>query len=268
MKNNQTKIILVGVFMFLIGNLKAQETVTIPLTDSNKKGFLKVGIINGSISVEGYNGKEVEITGNVRENRRKKRKEEHVGLKRISAKNLEFSVEENDNNVIVKSQPMTTIDFKIKVPRNFSLKLATINNGEINVSNIKGVIEASNPNGKITMTDIDGSVSADAINGNIVVAFKGVLPNTPMAFSSLNGKIDITFPKNTKANIKMKSDIGEMFTDFNIKSLPQKKTKSKKKGKDGVYRVKVDKWIIGAINGGGPEFLFKNFNGDIILRSK
>ena len=34
------------------------------------------------------------------------------------------------------------------------------------------------------------------------------------------------------------------------------------------YNVKVEKWITGSINGGGPEILFKNFNGDVIIRAK
>jgi len=182
---------------------------------------------------------------------------------------MEFSVEEYENTIRVESTPFGTVDFEIKVPVNFSLKVSTVNNGFIAVTNVKGAIEVSNVNGKITLKDITGSVSGDTVNGDIIANLLKVTPNTAMAFSSLNGKLDVTFPKSMKANLKLKSDRGEIFTDFNLQSKPQKAKVTKgKSSKGGVYKVKVENWIVGSINGGGPEISFKTFNGDIILRAK
>ena len=89
-----------------------------------------------------------------------------------------------------------------------------------------------------------------------------------MAFSSMNGDLDITFPKDFKADVKVKSDRGEIFTDFDLKTKPNTATVTKGENSRGnAYRVKVEKWITGSINGGGAELLFKNFNGDVIIRS-
>ena len=119
------------------------------------------------------------------------------------------------------------------------------------------------------MKDISGSVSADALNKDIKINFVEVTPNVAMAFSSLNGDIDITFPKTIKANIKVKSDRGEIYTDFDLKAKPSKAKVTKGDNKKGnAYTVKLEKWITGSINGGGAEILFKNFNGDVIIRSK
>ena len=38
--------------------------------------------------------------------------------------------------------------------------------------------------------------------------------------------------------------------------------------KAGVYKVVVDDWKRGEVNGGGPEFTMKNYNGDILIRKK
>ena len=35
-----------------------------------------------------------------------------------------------------------------------------------------------------------------------------------------------------------------------------------------VYKVIVDEWKRGDINGGGPELTIKNYNGDIFIRRK
>jgi DUF4097 and DUF4098 domain-containing protein YvlB len=274
MKTNNIKIVLTSFILFFTINLSAQETVTVPLSNPSKPGLLKVGIINGSITVKGISGKEAVVKGVKRKTKsyysgRKTSKNDTKGLKRISNNSLEFSVKEYDNTVRVESSPKGTTDFEIEIPANFSLKLSTINKGEILVENVNGVIDVSNLNGKITLKDISGALSADALNKDIIVNFIKVTPNTPMAFSSLNGDIDITFPKDIKADIKVKSDRGEIFTDFELKAKPSKAKVTRGDVKRGnAFNVKVEKWIVGSINGGGAEILFKNFNGDVIIRAK
>ena len=109
---------------------------------------------------------------------------------------------------------------------------------------------------------------AHALNGHVVVTFNRIDPQKPMAFSSLNGDIDVTFPADLKANVNLRTDNGEVYSDFDIKlaaSTPQQ-TVEDERGKGGKYRVKIDKTVRGAINGGGPEMQFKNFNGNIYIR--
>ena len=270
MKLKAIKSIAVAILFLMVANSSAQEKISVPLSNPSNSGVLKMGIVSGAITITGYNGNEVVVIGTKRAERKRKNKSKNkYGLKKISNKSMEFSVEEYDNTVKVESTPMTTIDFEIKVPVNFSLKVSTVNRGFIEVSNIKGAIEVSNVNGKITLKDITGSVSADTVNGDIVANLLKVTPNTAMAFSNLNGKLDVTLPKSIKANVKIKSDRGEIFTDFDLQSKPQKAKVTKgKASKGGVYKVKVENWITGSINGGGPEISFKTFNGDIILRAK
>ena len=274
MKIKYIKIVIVSLLFFVTTNINAQETVTIPLSNPAKVGMLKLGIISGSITVKGTSRKDVVIKGTKRQdsdrqNHRRNGKKNTGGLKRISNNSLEFSAEEFDNVVRVRGSHQGTTDFEIEVPKNFSLKLSTLNRGEIYVENVNGVMEISNTNGKITLKDISGSVSADALNRDIKVNFIKVTPNVAMAFSSLNGDIDITFPKTLKADIKVKSDRGEIYTDFDLKAKPSKAKVTKNNDRKGnAYKVKVEKWITGSINGGGAEILFKNFNGDVIIRAK
>ena len=41
-----------------------------------------------------------------------------------------------------------------------------------------------------------------------------------MAFTSLNGIVDVTLPASVKANVKLRSDQGDVFTDFDIQLTP------------------------------------------------
>ena len=67
-----------------------------------------------------------------------------------------------------------------------------------------------------------------------------------------------------KANLKMKTQYGEIFSDFDI-FLDKRKAKIKKESTKSV--ISLDEWTIGKINGGGPEYLIKSHNGDIFIKS-
>ena len=38
--------------------------------------------------------------------------------------------------------------------------------------------------------------------------------------------------------------------------------------KSGTYKLKIDEWKKGDVNGGGAEIAMKNYNGDIYIRKK
>jgi len=273
MNTKNIKLAIVSILFLLTASITAQETIKVPLSNPAKPGLLKMGIINGSITIKGYSGKEVVIKGTRRKTNDHYNyhgsKKSKTGLKRISNNSLEFSATEYDNVVRISTPVQITTDFEIQVPRTFSLKVSTINNGDIYVENVNGVMDVSNKNGKITLKEISGSVSADTLNGGITISFAKVTPGVAMAFSNLNGDIDVTFPKTIKADIKIKSDRGEVYTDFDLKTKPSKAKITKGESSRGnAYRVKVEKWVTGSINGGGAEILFKNFHGDVIIRAK
>jgi DUF4097 and DUF4098 domain-containing protein YvlB len=176
-----------------------------------------------------------------------------------------LEIEEDDNVIEVDvSSLRQSIDLIIQVPYSTSLELEAHNFGDITVENVTGEIEANNHNGAIRLTGISGVVVANTWNGEVVVSFTSVDPDKAMSFSTWNGDIDVTFPANIKASVKMKSEQGEVYSDFDI----QLDTTSQKKEvkKEGKYRISFEKYIIGSINGGGPEYHFKTYNGDIFIR--
>jgi len=264
------QIIIVASLLVTSYNIQAQENVkeqlVVPLSSPNQVGELKVGLINGSISVTGYNGKEVIIDAEMVQ--KKVSKSQKNGLTRVSSGTLDVSAEERDNKVRISTNSYKrSINLSIKVPQNFSLNLSAINNGDISVDNVNGEFEIKNVNGKITMTNISGSVNANTTNGKLTIGFNKIDANTNMALSSFNDNIDITLPKTAKATIKAKSDQGEIYTDFDM-ALEKRKPKVENSSQSNTYRVKIEQWVYGKINGGGPEITMKSYNGDIIVRAK
>jgi DUF4097 and DUF4098 domain-containing protein YvlB len=86
-----------------------------------------------------------------------------------------------------------------------------------------------------------------------------------MAFSTLNGDVRVTLPADTKANLKLKSDNGDVFSDFDI-DIDKTPSKIDKVTEPGMYKIKKDDWVYGKINGGGPEMIMKNMMGDIYVK--
>lgn len=244
------------------------DQLVVPLSDPGKPYKVEVNLVNGSIKVAGYDGKEVVIEVQSESKRRERDDDDHSknGMHRINGGNsMDITAKEKNNTVTIGSDmPSRGGTVSIKIPRNIAnLKVSTINGGVIVVSNVNGEIEADNTNGAIVLTDISGSVVANSINGAVKVAFKSIDPKA-MAFSTLNGVIDVTFPANLKANVKLKSDRGNVYSDFDI--VTDKQTpKVTKSNSEGMYRLTVDETINGKIDGGGPELIMKSMNGNIYL---
>jgi hypothetical protein len=248
----------------------AKEQLTIPLTDPTKPGSLKVNLINGTIHVTGYTGNQVVIDAVAKgsEGENKKKDEQAGGMKRIvpPGAGIDLTATEENNVVKVTTKFVNkTINLNIKVPQKFTLRVGTINNGDIIIDNVNGELEITNVNGNITLSNVSGSVVANTVNGTLKANFLSIDSKSPMAFSTLNGNVDVTLPPAAKFDVKLKSDRGEIYSDFDVdvdKSQPQ----ATRSGKDGMYKVSIEDWVKGKVNGGGGEIMMKNMNGNIYVR--
>lgn len=264
-------ITAVATITLLCVTAPAQEKIPVPLDDPSRPATVKIGQVSGSITVKGYEGKEVIVEAKARnenEGRRKRDSEAPSGMKRLSIGSTGLEIDEENNVVrISTASHMRPIDVTISVPARSNLILSTVNDGDIQVSNVEGELDVNDVNGNVTITNCAGSVVAHALNGKLQATLTRV-NGKPMAFSSLNGDIDVTFPADLKATVSFASDRGDVFSDFDVAMSSQnmKPVVEEKGGEGGRYRVKLDKTVRGTINGGGPEIQFKNFNGAIYIR--
>lgn len=242
------------------------DRVPVTLSDPTRPAMVKVSLVNGGITVKAYDGKEVVVEARPR-NHDSARSDGNP--KRIVISSTGLAVEEENNEVRINTDSyMRAIDLTISVPAHTSLKLRAVNYGDIVVTGVDGELDIDDVNGSVTLNNISGSAVAHALNGHLYATFARVNPQKPMAFSSLNGDIDVTFPADLKANLNIRSDRGDVFSDFDVQmqaaaAQPQVEDG---RGHGGKYRVKIDKAVHGTINGGGPEFQFTNFQGQIYIR--
>ena len=292
-------------FLSLGAQSEEGERTVVTLSKPGQAVQLNANLLNGSIKVTGYNGKEVIVSavprgkvfkgdnhiseavdtamkkaGEVLEDldvdmetkegsRKTKVKKDRQGMKRIGGTSgAGLVIREKTNVVDVEIESIwASVDLDIKVPSNTSVKLEAVNGGALIVNGLSGRHELQHVNGKIIMSDISGSVLAATTNGDVTIAFKQIDPKEEMSFSSFNGDVDVTFPAALKAEVVFSTERGEIYSDFEVdsRSVTDKKV-SDRRSTGGRFEVRFDKAIHGQINGGGQKISFKTFNGDILIR--
>ena len=266
-----TILIFAGTFTF--GQQAASDRVNVTFSDPSQPGFVKIYVESGSITVKGYNGKEVIVEAKLRGESAQPTEEipdKARGMKRITANQTGLVVEEEDNEMtIYVGGNDNDVDLSVQVPMQISLKLHCNEGGDVLVENVIGEIEAANSEGNLTLRNISGSAVANAYDGDLAVSFDQIDPGKPMSFSSYDGDVDVTFPSTVKAMVMIKANDGEIYSDFEIdlKTSPRQQVKDERKA-GGRYRISFGEFVTGNINGGGPEYQFITYDGNVYIRKK
>ena len=250
-----------------VGQQPSADQVTVPLSDPSRPALIDVSLVHGSITVRGSNRKDVLVTARPEADRPSRRFDPDAsGMRRIP-QTAGFRITEDGNRIRVGSDnPNRSITFEIEAPARADLKLKTVNGGEILVENIEGDLTVSNTNGGITLNNVAGTVNAGTTNGSVRASLTRVTADQDMAFRSLNGTVDVTLPPTTRANLRLRSDNGDVYSDFDVQLAASAPVVQESRGSNGRYRISRNRSIVGAINGGGPEFELRTFNSNVYVR--
>jgi DUF4097 and DUF4098 domain-containing protein YvlB len=262
-----------------------------------KKGVdnaLIIANINGSIKVTGYEGDKVfvEVTRTIKAKTPERLEQGKAQLKlgvldradtlilytegicsrfgKSSKKNGDWSqrngwgYEWNNKDDDCKDLFDYTFDYVIKVPMSVNVLMSTVNQGDLEVENLKGSILANNVNGSIKLANLYREASASTINGNVDITYTKN-PDKACRFYTLNGDINAWFQKGLSANMSFESFNGELFTNVpNLQSLPVAVEK-KETEKGTKFKVNGNRFKIG---NGGVVLDFETFNGDVFVKEK
>ncbi|MCX6572244.1 MAG: DUF4097 family beta strand repeat-containing protein [Candidatus Aminicenantes bacterium] len=193
-----------------------------------------------------------------------------AGMKLLSGSASGLEIQEENNVVQVSTESWkAATDLVIQVPRSTSLEVRSTMDGAVIVEGVNGEIDINNINGPVTLKNVSGNTLVHTVNGDIEVVLARVAADKPLSFSTMNGDIDVTLPADVKANLKMKSEQGEIYSDFDINMTRQPaKSEAAEKTEQGKFRITFDKSLYGIVNGGGQEIGFNTFSGNIYIRKK
>ena len=232
----------------------------------------------GSIEVTGYSGEEVQVkihkTTRARSEKKAVRAAEEVQL-RITEDDgsLELYVDgpfrERDRHGVnwrgYKRESYEVIyDFELKIPRDCSIELSTVNDGDIRVESVEGDFDVHNVNGGVEMKYMSGSGDVYTVNGKLTTEFRAN-PSADCSFRTINGDVRLYFQPGLSADFYLKTMNGDAFTDFEVSSLPAKSISHDATDGGKVYKV-------GHLSGvragnGGPEIQLNTLNGDMFILS-
>ena len=241
---------------------------------------LEVRAITGAITIEAYDGADVEVLINKTINGRSRAD--------IEAATREVKLDTADNggavSLIVRYPNESTCgekdvrwshwkqknydvryDFTIRVPKDTRLELCTINRGDIAVNGTRADFSIHSINGRITMTDVGGSGEATTINGRVTAAFAAA-PREDSLFKTINGDVVLEMPDALAADLRMKTFNGGLYTDFEVQPLPTAVNVSSRQ-QDGRFVYRTSGFTSVRAGAGGPDLTLETLNGDVrVLR--
>jgi hypothetical protein len=249
----------------------AANSVAIPVRDPSQPRTLKINLTQGSVHVLGYDGTNIVMAtpspaSTTQKNRRARDSSSPESTEAASSATLPgFNIIEQDAEVLITAGlPNIARDLDIRAPRSTAVRFTGVN-GSLVVEQLNGDIEAKNLNGEIQLKQISGSVALHSLNGKIQVSFSKVPPDKAMSFSTLTGDIEVTFPVDLQANVKLKTSNGYIDNEFEVRPEARARPTPPKNPQlpESLSPPFMGRTLVGAINGGGPEFQFITHNGNI-----
>lgn len=265
-------IIIIGFLALTLALNGQQKEVVVPFSEPSKAKTLDIQIFSGDIKIVGSSRADVLIKYKVEEKEEDhfpKKEDKSKGMKKIGGGNFQFEIGERNNEVSVNSQNfMNSLSMEIEVPSDIDIDISKQIGQNISIENISGFINAESNVGNVTMKGIRGSVNASSSAGEIIVDFDRIDPEQAMTFNTITGNIELTFPGSHQADLKMRTEWGDIYSDMDIATKVMEDKTSKSIAKDGGMRIISNNWTYGSLNGGGPEMTLKTQMGSIYLRKK
>ncbi len=255
----------------LVAVLAAAQTspqrIAVPLADPSAPATIEVSLMTGRLTVEAYEGAEVVIepapVGPPERTRR-----QPGGMYRIPNTSLGLTVEQEGNTVSIDGEWGDNLGaLTVRVPRRTSVHAGNINGGDIVIRGVAGDHELDHVNGGIQALDVSGSVVASTTNGNVLVTFAAIDRQAPMSFSSFNGNVDVAFPADLGARVRIKAGQGEILSDFEVALEAQAPVLTRDEDSSGT-RFELESEVRGTIGAGGPELRFETYNGNVLIRKR
>ncbi|WP_109302209.1 DUF4097 family beta strand repeat-containing protein [Aquimarina sp. AU474] len=225
------------------------------------QGVKKVKITSASgVKIKAHDKNELRIISNGH-----KAPEKARGLKAVYAggsdnTGLGMYVKKEGELLILKNlKNMHSKVLEVFLPKNVNIKVERSNLGDLVVTGFSSEIEAITNVGDMTFRDVTGPIVAKTATGEINIVFNKVSQSSPISLVSATGAIDVSMPAGTPTNLELKTTMGDIFTDFEIKFPIED---------DNMKIVSGKRAIKTKLNNGGVEISLRSSTGNIYLRKK
>lgn len=240
---------------------------------AQNKGEYKINMSSGRLFVngvneirfEGYSGNEV-IISNL-DPMDEEESERAKGLKLINGLGLDdntgigLNVQDKDGaKEINQISRDGDGEYLVKVPKGVTIvyENGSVHGDDVVFKNIEGEIEATTTHSDVRLENVTGPMTISTVHGDIEGSFSNVNQSNPISIVSSHGDIDLGLPTGTKANLRISTSWGKIYSDLDIK-MDSEKSNMKSYSQNNV---------VGTIGGGGVDFKVSSTHGSLYLRKK
>lgn len=198
-----------------------------------------------------------------------------VGLKLLGAMedNTDLGINVSEENGIVSIQGATRqvrdYKYKILIPAGMAVSLdygSPFAKEDVIVDSFTGSLEIKTLNSNVKITNSSGPFTVNSISGSVEVIFDKINQSEPTSLASMSGLIDVTIPRNEKANIEISTINGNVYNNLELKSAA--KPVEKDQPVYGMDALRMQGGNSYTLNGGGQKVYLKSISGNIYLRKR
>lgn len=292
MRDIKTFFVVLLIPLGALAQEKASENLqkTFHFTNPQATHVVYVENIQGSVSIEGYNGTDVTvevaktIEGKTKDKVTQGMSDMDLGVWQsgdsvavyMENKNYtRFAVHHGEVNYSYmdcccnrgSNDPgyEPTFTFTVKVPFNSTVTASTVNDGEVTITGVHGAVSADNVNGAIAINDVHEVMEAETVNGNVNITY-GPQPVAGGSFKTINGDININFPQLPDTEVTFKTMNGDLYTNVDQVSLLKPEVTKVLNKDDNSTTYKIEKVTPVRIGKGGTRMSFETLNGDVTIK--
>jgi len=233
----------------LFASVTEEETFSYEL---DVGGRFSISNVNGSITVTGGSGNNVEIVAT-------KKADSQEELDKI-----EIEISNSDDEIVVETElgksdswysrgdSSGEVKYEVIVPVGTMLDSVETVNGGVNISGVSGNVVAESVNGGVDVTDLAGDARLSTVNGSIDAEFSRLEGQQSVKAETVNGRITIKLPADTDVKVSADTLNGSI------------------NGRD--FGLETDKGFVGSdlngnIGGGSAKLNIDTVNGSIKIRN-
>jgi uncharacterized FlaG/YvyC family protein len=215
------------------------------------------------LTIVGVTGSDMIVSRDSDEDGESKEDPRAKGLKKISASGrqdntgLGVAVSTEGNTIVVEQVGKNNGPIVVQIPNSAVVKVkqSTYRGTDLKASDFGGDLDVSMHYHQAILKDCTGPLAINTIYGSIDASFSQA-PTEEIRLHSTYSNVELAMPGSTKANLRLSTSYGEMYTDFDV----QVKSGSELGGEDGK--------LTGIINGGGELISLRATYNNIYLRKQ
>ncbi len=227
------------------------------------------------LTIVGVAGSELSVGGTPAD---KERDALAAGLRKISATGLKdntghgLSITESDGRLLVQQVGGEGNAITVRVPNSATVKVeqSTYRGDDLTVKDFTGELDVSMMYNAVNLENVTGPAAVNAVYGDVTARWS-TAPTQDVRLHSTYSNVDVSLPATTKANLRLSTGYGSMFTDFDIQlkanTVAAAASRREEPDFDRPDQAPND-LLSGTINGGGPLLSLTATYSNLYLRKK